>query len=243
MIQENQLWGAERIRGELLKLGITLSKRTIQKYIRLVRKTPSFSHNWAAFIRNHIGDIWACDFTVAYDWLFRPIYIFVIMELRKRRIIHIGVTESPTDKWTTQQLREATPLGEHPKYLIRDRDSKYGSQFSALATHSGIEVIQTPFRTPQANAFCERFMGSLKRECLDHTLVLHQIQLKRLVNEYCGYFNEERPHQGIQQQIPSRSDSLAINRSGYIKSVAFLGGLHHSYSRTPSPLQANFPGG
>jgi putative transposase len=243
MVQDNQLWGAERIRGELLKLGITLSKRTIQKYIRLLRKTPSFTHNWAAFIKNHIGDIWACDFTVAYDWLFHPIYIFVIMELRKRRIIHIGVTESPTDEWTTQQLREATPCGEHPKYLIHDRDNKFGPQFSARATRSGIEEIQTPFRTPQANAFCERFMGSLKRECLDHSLVLHQIQLKRLVNEYCGYFNEERPHQGINQLIPNRSDSLPINGSGTINSVAFLGGLHHSYSRAPSSLQANFPGG
>jgi putative transposase len=163
VIRENKLWGAERIRGELLKLGITLSKRTIQKYIRLVRKAPSFTHNWATFIKNHMGDIWACDFTVTYDWLFRPIYIFVIMELKKRRIIHIAVTDSPTDEWATQQLREATPCGEHPKYLIRDRDSKYGSHFSALATHSGIKLIQTPFRTPKANAYCERFMGSLKR--------------------------------------------------------------------------------
>jgi putative transposase len=226
-----------------LKLGITLSKRTIQKYIRLVRKTPSFTHNWVSFMKNHIGDIWACDFTVAYDWHFHPIYIFVIMELRKRRIIHIGVTESPTDEWTTQQLREATPCGEHPKYLIRDWDSKYGSQFSALATHSGIEVIQTPFRTPQANAFCERFMGSLKRECLDHSLILHPRHLKRLVTEYSAYFNEERPHQGINQRIPNRSDSLAIHGSGNIRSVAFLGGLHHSYSRVSGPLQANFPGG
>jgi hypothetical protein len=110
MIQENTLWGAERIRGELLKLGITLSKRTIQKYIRLVRKTPSFAHNWASFIRNHMGDIWAFDFTVAYDWLFRHVYIFVIMELKKRRMIHIEVTDSPTDEWTTQQLREELPL-------------------------------------------------------------------------------------------------------------------------------------
>ena len=98
-----------------MKLGITLSKRTIQKYIRLVRKTPSFTQNWASFIKNHMGDIWACDFIVAYDWLFQPIYIFVIMELKKRRIVHIGVTDSPTDEWTTQQIREATPCGEHPK--------------------------------------------------------------------------------------------------------------------------------
>jgi putative transposase len=243
MVQDNQLWGAERIRGELLKLGITLSKRTIQKYIRLVRKTPSFSHNWAAFIRNHIGNIWACDFAVAYDWLFRPVYIFVIMELKKRRIIHIGVTDSPTDEWTTQQLREATPCGEHPKYLIRDRDRNYGSQFSALATHSGIEVIKTPFRTPKANAICERFMGSMKRKCLDRSLIFHQMHLKRLVTEYSAYFNEESPHQGINQRIPNRSTNLAIHGSGNIKSVAFLGGLHHGYSLVSGPLQANFPNG
>jgi putative transposase len=216
-------------------LGIALSKRTIQKYIRLLRKPPSFSKNWATFIKNHMGDIWACDFTVAYDWLFRPVYIFVIMELKKRRIIHVGVTDSPTDEWTTQQLRGATPCGEHPKYLIRDRDSKYGSQFSVLAAHSGIEVIQTHFRTPQANAFCERFMGSLKRECLDHSLILHQMHLKRLVKEFSAYLNEERPHQGIQQRIPNRSDNLPIIEAGNIRSVEFLGGLHHSYSRISGP--------
>jgi len=243
MVQDNQLWGAERIRGELLKLDTTLSKRTIQKYIQLVRKTPSFNQNWAAFLKNHAGDIWACDFTVAYDWLFRPVYIFVIMELKKRRIIHTGVTDSPTDEWTSQQLREATPCGEHPKYLIRDLDSKYGSFFSALATYSGIEMIKTPFRTPKANAICERFMGSLKRECLDHSLILHQMHLRRLVKEYCAYFNEERPHQGIQQRIPNRSDSLPINRSGDIRSVAFLGGLHHGYSRVSSSMQANISSG
>jgi putative transposase len=240
MIQENTLWGAERIREERLKLGIILSKRTIQKYIRLVRKTPSFSQNWATFIKNHAGNIWACDFTVAYDWLFRPVYIFVIMELKKRRIIHIGVTDSPTDEWTTQQLREATPFMEHPKYLIHDRDNKFGSQFSALATHTGIEIIKTPYRTPQANAFCERFMGSLKRECLDHSLVLHKRHLKRLVSEYRNYFNEERPHQGIQQRIPNRPDGLPINGSGVIRSVSFLGGLHHGYSRVFSPYRLIF---
>jgi putative transposase len=243
LIQENTLWGAERVRGELLKLGITLSKRTIQKYIRLVRKTPSFTQNWAAFIKNHMGANWACDFTVAYDWLFHPMYIFVIMELKKRQIIQMGVTDSPTDEWNAQQLREATPFSQHPKYLIRDRDSKYGSQFSVLATHSGIKIIKTPYRTPQANAFCERFMGSLKRECLDHSLVLHKRHLKRLVSEYRVYFNEERPHQGIQQRIPNRPDWLPINESGEIRSVSFLGGLHHGYSRVSNPLQANFPGG
>ena len=243
MIQENTLWGAERIRGELLKLGISLSKRTIQKYIRLVRKIPSVSHTWATFIKNHIGDIWACDFTVTYDWLFQLIHIFVIMELKKRRIIHIGATDKLTDEWTTQQLWEATPCGEHPKYLIRDRDRKYGSRFSALATRSGIEVIKMPYRNPQANAFCERFMGSLKRECLGPSLVLHQRHLKRLDTEYRVYIYEERPHQGIQQCIPNRSDGLTNNGSGVIRFVSFLGGLHHGFSRVFDPLQVNFPSG
>jgi transposase InsO family protein len=222
-------------------LGIALSKRTIQKYICLVRNTPSFTHNWATFIKNRASDIWACDFTVLYDWLFHPIYVFVIIELKKRRIIHIGVTDSPTDQWITQQLREATPCGRHPKYPIHDRDSKFGPHFSALATHSGIQVIKTPYRTPQANAFCERFVGSLKRDCLDHSLVIHQRHLKRLVNEYRTYFNEERPHQGIKQRIPNRPDGLPINGPGEIRSIAFLGGLHHGYSRVSNPLQANSP--
>jgi ABC-type multidrug transport system ATPase subunit len=150
MANENWLWGAERIRGELLKLGIKVCKRTIQKYMPKVRKSPSSSQTWATFLKNHAGDIWACDFTVVYDWLFRPWHIFVLMELKTRRIVHTAVTQSPTDDWTAQQLREATPWGQGPKYLIRDRDSKYASHFSAVATGSGINVLKTPYRAPRA---------------------------------------------------------------------------------------------
>jgi putative transposase len=119
MAGENQLWGAERIRGELLKLGIEVSKRSIQKYIPKERCT---SQTWATFLKNQASGIWACDFTVVYDWLFRQWHIFVVMELETRRIVHMSVTQSPTDEWTAQQLREATPWGRGPKYLIRDRD-------------------------------------------------------------------------------------------------------------------------
>ena len=170
MAVENCLWGAERIRGELLKLGIEVSKRTIQKYMPKARPSHVASQTWATFLKNQAGEIWACDFAVVYDGLFRQWYIFVVMELKTRRIVHMGVTKYPTDEWTVQQLREATPWGRGPKYLIRDRDSKYATHFSATAISSGIQELKTPCRTPQANGICERFMGSLRRECLDQIL-------------------------------------------------------------------------
>jgi putative transposase len=149
MAEENRTWGAKRIRGELLKLGIEVSKRTTQKYIAKVCQASG--QTWATFLKNHAGDIWACDFTVVFDLLFRPLYIFVIIELKTRRVVHTAVTASPTDEWTAQQLREATPWGQMPKYLIHDRDNKYGQQF-AVAASSGIKELKTPFRAPKANA-------------------------------------------------------------------------------------------
>ena len=233
--KENHLWGAERIRGELLKLGIRVCKRTIQKYLPKVRESLSSSQTWATFVKNHSGDIWACDFTTAYDWLFRPWYIFMMMELKTRRIVHSAVTKSPTDEWTSHHLREATPWGKGPKYLLHDRDSKYASHFSAVATGSGIKELRTPYRAPRANGVCERYMGSLRRECLNHTLILNDRHLMRVVREYTNYFNQERPHQGIRQQIPKHYDQPASSPTGNISSKAFLGGLHHSYSRTACP--------
>jgi hypothetical protein len=153
--RKNCLWGAERIRGELLKLDIKVSKRTIQRYMSKSRQGSD--QTWATFIKNHVRDIWACDFTVVHDLFFRPIHIFVILELKTRRIVHAAATVLPTDTWTAQQLREAT---SGPRYLIRDRDRKYGSRFSCVATSTGIKELKTPYRTPKANAFCERFMGS-----------------------------------------------------------------------------------
>jgi len=229
---ENQLWGAERIRGELLKLGIEVSKRTIQKYMPKERGSRSSSQTWATFLKNQAGDIWACDFTVVYDWLFRQWYIFVVMELKRRRIVHASVIQYPTDEWTAQQLREATSWGRGPKYLVRDRDSKYGAHFSAVAVSSGIKECKTPYRAPRANGICERFIGSLRRECLDHILFHDGKHVQRVVREYMAYYNQERPHQGIGQRIPNYYElpkSKPI--SGRIRSKAILGGLHHSYTR------------
>ncbi len=231
MAKENQLWGAERIRGELLKMGIEVSKRTIQRYMPKDRKEHSSSQTWATFLKNQASGIWACDFTVVTDWLFRQWYIFVVMELKTRRIVHTGVTKFPTDDWTAQQLREATPWGKGPKYLIRDRDKKYATHFSAVA--ASIKELKTPYRTPQANGICERFMGSLRRECMDHILIHDDNHLQQVVNEYTAYFNQERPHQGIDQRIPDQHElPRSKPTSGRITLKAILGGLHHSYSCT-----------
>ena len=232
MASENRLWGAERIRGELLKLGIKVSKRTVQKYMLKVRHNRS-GQTWATFLKNHIRDIWACDFTVVYDLFFRPLYIFVIMELHTRRIVHAAVTRTPTDEWVAQQLREATPWGERPKYLIRDRDGKYGKRFASVA--GGIEILKTPVRAPRANSYCERLIGSMRRECLDHMLILNCRQLDGSVQEYVKYYNHSRPHQGIGQQIPEclAEDNPWPTRKpgGKVTSTPVLSGLHHSYVR------------
>src|SRR5205823_13576684 len=191
------LWGAEHIRGELLKLDIRVCKRTIQKYMRQARITRPRGQNWATFLRNHGGEIWACDFLQVTDLFFRSLFAFFIIELRSRKVIHVGVMRSPTDAWTAQQLREATPYGQTPKYLIRDHDSKFGPCFARVAVTSGIKVLKTPYHAPRANAICERFLGSVRRECLDHVLILHEKQLHRVLRVYVKYFNEARPHQGI----------------------------------------------
>jgi transposase InsO family protein len=229
MAKENRLWGAERVRGELLKLGIRVSKRTIQRYMPKARRHSSQS--WATFLKNHAGGIWSCDFTVVYDLLFRPWYIFVVMELQTRRIVHTAVTCFPADDWTAQQLREATPWGKGPKYLICDRDNKYGPLFMNVAKSTGIRVLRTPVRAPKANAICERFISSLKRECLDHMLTLHSHQLHRIVQAYVEYYNHSRPHQGIGQRVPARFPRSYPPSSGQIIATPILGGLHHVYSR------------
>src|SRR5205809_811721 len=203
MAANNRLWGAERIRGELLKLDIRVSKRTIQKYMRQIHPKRARSQSWKTFLRNHAAEVWACDFLQVTDLFFRQLFAFFIIELKSRKVVHVNVTRSPTDPWVAQQLREATPYGQTPKYLIRDNDRKFGLSFARVATTTGIKVLRTPYRTPQANAVCERFLGSVRRECLDHFLIFHEKQLTRLLKAYAVYFNQARPHQGLGQRIPN----------------------------------------
>ncbi len=148
----------------------------------------------------------------------------------------MGVTRAPTDMWTAQQLREATPFRAAPKYLIRDNDAKYGSHFAAVAAGIGIEVIRAPIRVPRANAICERLLGSVRRECLDHILVINVAHLRRVLNEYVRFFNRVRPHQGIKQRVPvaTAAAGSATHTTGRVISVPVLGGLHHEYQRVAS---------
>jgi putative transposase len=233
MARNNRLWGAERIRGELLKLGFRVCKRTIQKYMRAVRTPRPKGQKWATFLRNHAGEIWACDFLQVTDLLCRSFFAFFIIELKSRKVIHVGVTRSPTDAWTAQQLREVTPYGQTPKYLIRDHDSKFGPCFARVAATSTIEILTTPYHAPRANAICERFLGSVRRECLDHLLVLSEKQLHRVLRAYVAYFNWARPHQGIHQQVPEREVTCvpSAQPDERIISVPVLGGLHYEYRR------------
>jgi putative transposase len=233
MAGANPLWGAERIRGELLKVGIRVAKWTVQKYMRDARPPRPAGQTWATFLRNHADAIWVCDFLPVTDLFFRPVYAFFVIALGSRRVVHVGVTRHPTDEWVAQQLREATPFGRQPRYLLRDNDSKYGRAFSRVAESSGITVLRTAYRAPKENAACERFLGSVRRECLDRILVLSETHLRRILQDYVRYFNTERPHQGLGQRIPDRTaGALSQPRvGGRVRAVPVLGGLHHAYRR------------
>ncbi len=182
--------------------------------------------------------------------------MFFIIELGSRRVVHFGVTRSPTDEWTAQMersavLREATPFGQVPRFLVRDNDSKYADKFTSVAEGSGIEVLRTPYRAPRANAYCERFLGSTRRDCLDHVLIFGERHLHEVIKEYVAYYNRSRPHQGIGQQIPEAARQSAgaepaeqqeqqeqqlqqgtpFGTEAKIISYPVLGGLHHDYQR------------
>jgi putative transposase len=229
MASANRLWGAERIRGELLKLGLKVSKRTVQRYMRAGRPRRPRGQRWSTFLRNHAHEIWACDFLQAYDVFFRPIFAFVFIELASRKVMLAATTRVPSQAWVTPQLRNATPFGAAPRFLIRDRDDKFGAAFDALARATGIRMIRTVVRAPDMNAICERFLGSLRRECLDHVLVLDDRHFQRVVAEYVRYHNGARPHQGLRQRTPVPAELPA---EGNIVALLVLGGLHHEYRRT-----------
>jgi len=231
MAARGRLWGAERIRGELLKLGIKVSKRTIQKYMRSVRgRNGGSGQRWATFLKNHAERMWVCDFIQTHDLLFRQVYAFFLVHLASRRVVHIAATRHPTQAWTAQQLRNATMDGEAPAVLLRDRDDKFGPAFDRAAEGVGAKVIRTAVRAPNMNAVSERFVGSVRRELLDHVLVLDEGHLGVLLRQYQLYFNESRPHQGIGQRVPTKP-VLDIDLSKPIEVTSVLGGLHVDYRR------------
>jgi transposase InsO family protein len=235
MAIENKTWGAERIRGELLKLGIRLSKRSIQKIIRPIRRrpVPAGRQSWKTFLANHADQTWAADFLTATTLGFKQIYVFVIVALYTREVVHWNVTAHPTADWTYRQVLQASwDGGAVPRFFVCDRDSKYGGcSNTELERRLGVKVLRTPFRRPKANAICERLIGSLRRECLDHFIILSEDHLRAVLNKYIPYYNDCRPHQGIGQRVPALSLQKPATQRGEVQSRPVLNGLHHHYYR------------
>jgi putative transposase len=217
MARDNRLWGAERIRGELLKLGIHVSKRTIQKYMRQVRTTRPHGQTWATFLRTHAEQILRV-------WGLRRVSPSRISSSARcspssssndtRAEWSMSASHAlPATRGPPVPLQEATAFGEGPKYLIRDHDGKFGVGFARVAQTSHIEILTIPYHAPQANAICERFLGSVRRECLDHLLILQEKQLHRVLNAYMHYFNRARPHQGIRRAVSGAASWVSATTS------------------------------
>jgi putative transposase len=243
MARENPSWGQERIANELLlKLGLQVSPRTVRKYMpkRLDwdPRTRAASQRWSTFVRNHAQAIVACDFCVAITAAFRFFYVFVVLEHATRRILHVNVTARPTANWTLQQLREAIP-SDHPyRFLIHARDSIFSQALDQSIRHLGLKVLKTPVRSPQANALCERLLGTLRRECLDFLIPLTEPHLRRLLHEWAAHYNTGRPHKSLGPGIPQPPASLPAPLQAhrhrlpdhlYVVACPILGGLHHEY--------------
>jgi transposase InsO family protein len=226
MAAENPTWGGERIRGELLKLGIAVSKRSVLRYRRRGPAGPSQA--WRAFLRNHRPTLWACDLLTVQTLTFGTLYVLVFVSHLRRELVHLNVTASPTAAWVWRQLIDATPWGRQPRYLVRDRDAVYGRDFAGRARHLGIETVLTPIRAPRANAVAERLVGTLRRECLDHLVIVNEAHLRAVLTEFLRYYNTERPHRTLALQTPAPAARPTV---GSIRSRPVLGGLHHVYRR------------
>jgi transposase InsO family protein len=226
MSMENPLWGAPRIHGELLKLGYEVAQSTVAKYMVKRRRPPS--QGWRTFLRNHAPDIAAMDLFVVPTIGFDLLYAFVIVRLGRRELVWINVTANPTAEWIARQLAEAFPWDELPGYLIRDRDQIYGTIVTSRIRAMGIRDKPIAPASPWQNGFAERLIGSIRRECLDHFIVLGEAHLRRILRAYANYYNDIRTHRSLDKGVPI---SRPVQRTGSISSRKVLGGLHHHYMR------------
>lgn len=224
----NPLWGAPRIHGEFLKLGIDISEATVSKY--LVRHRGPPSQNLRAFLQNHSKELISLDFLTVPTANFKVLFVLVILSNDRRRILHFNVTDHPTATWTAQQLVEACGLDESPKYLLRDRDAIYGKIFSRRARALGMKEVLTAYRSPWQNPYAERVIGSIRRECLDHVIVLGPGHLKRVLTRYVDYYNEVRTHLSLYKDSPNRRP-VQLPREGRIVKLKKVGGLHQYIRR------------
>jgi transposase InsO family protein len=223
---ENPLWGAPRIHGELLKLGFEVAQSTVAKYIVKRRGPPS--QGWRTFLRNHVPEVAAMDLFVVPTVGFDLLYAFIIIRLDRRDLVWINVTTNPTAEWIARQLTEAFPWHEAPRYLIRDRDRIYGEVARQRIRAMGIRDKPIAPASPWQNGFAERLIGSIRRECVDHIVVLGEAHLRRILKTYAGYYNKIRTHRSLDKDAPA---FRPVQRVGNIASHAILGGLHHHYVR------------
>jgi putative transposase len=243
MARDNPTWGEERIANELwLKLGLRVSPRTVRKYLPKYldhgRGKRASSQRWRTFVRNHAQAIVACDFCEVVTATFRPVYVFVLMEHVTRRILHSNVTAHPTALWTLQQLCDASPSNHDYCFLIHDRDAIFSQEIDQRICHLGLRVLKTPPRSPQANALCERFVGTLRRERLDFVIPLTENHLRRMLHAWVRHYNEGRPHMALGPGIPQPPAQLPVPRQAQrhwlpahlrVAARRILGGLHHEY--------------
>jgi transposase InsO family protein len=228
MSQENPLWGAPRIHGELLKLGIEVSQATVSKYMIRHRKPPSQS--WRTFLKNHAKDIISVDFFTVPTAKFRVIYVFLILLNDRREIAHFNVTDSPSAFWAGQQIVEAFPWDTAPKYLIQDRDSKYGQEFVSRVESLSIKEVLISAQSSWQNPYVERVIGSIRRECLDHVIIFNEKHLRQVLKAYFRYYHESRTHLGLEKDCPKHRPADPIDL-GPVNSEPMVGGLHHRYYR------------
>jgi len=226
MSQENQLWGAARIHGELLMLGFDVAQSTVSKYMTRGRGPPSQS--WRTFLRNHAEVIAAIDMCVVRTMTFDQLYAFLVGGHGRRQLLWFEVTRHPTAQWLAQQITEAFPWGLAPRYLVRDNDRAYGHVFTARVSAMGIRDRPITPRSPWQNGIAERLIGSIRRKGLNHVVVLGEAQLRRVLATYADYYNQARPHLALQKDAPLRR---TVQRIGRVVAIPVLGGLHHQYVR------------
>ena len=226
MAATNPLWRAPRIHGELLKLGIDISERTGSRILRAVNRPPS--QTWRTFLKNHVRELVSIDFFTVPTATFRVLYVFLVLEHKRRKVLHFGATEHPTAEWTAQQVVEAFADREVPKFLIRDRDGIYGSEFQRRVWSLGVKEVITAPQSPWQNGFAERLIGSIRRECLDHMVILNQRHLQRILQSYFTYYHRSRTHLALEKDAPEPREVKPVGR---IVAIPQVGGLHHRYER------------
>jgi putative transposase len=229
MVVENPMWGAPRIHGELQMLGFDVSERTVSRWVQRAPRSPDKIARWNAFLKNHREIIAAMDFFAVHTVTFGVLYCFFLIAHDRRRILHFNVTHNPTSLWVVQLLRETFPFEAPHKYMILDRDQKFGLEVIAAIRAMGSRPKRTSFRSPWQNGVAERWVESCRRDLLDHVIVLNERHLKRLLSEYVSYYHEDRTHLGLSKETPG--GRIRAMHRGRVIAHARLGGLHHRYDR------------